>query len=108
VASRLDHLSESLQQRLGDRAEALASGLAERGRDALHLLDERTSGVRQEVADAGAHVLEALRGEGERVRDSKFRLRGALEEVVQVLVGAVPHVGPYLSNLADRIDPSDG
>ena len=45
---------------------------------------------------------------GARVRDAKYRLRGAVEDVVQVILSVVPQVGPVLANIADRIDPSDG
>jgi len=41
------------------------------------------------------------------VRDGKFRLRAAIEDVVQTVAASVPGIGAQLAHLADRIDPYD-
>lgn len=104
---RIEHTEEALGQRLHDRVEGLGHDLDQRARSALQGIEERVAGARQELESTGSQLVQTFHDEGGRVRDAKLKLRSSLEDVVQVLVGAVPAVGPYLSNLADNIDPAD-
>ncbi len=104
---RLSGAVDLLDHRLVDRGEGIVRDLTETAARTVGHLGEQVGLARQDLSESHGRLLDEAREEESRLRERRHRLRSAVEDVVQVLVGAVPTVGPYLSNLADRIDMAD-
>lgn len=91
--------------RLDDLTRSAADQLSHTSDDLLrHLQTDVQDHTRQLGATLEQHLGE-LRTEGTHYKHSVINVRGAIEDIVQIILSEIPVLGPTLSNLADRIDP---
>jgi hypothetical protein len=90
AGERARHDVDAALQRIAHEATTALRSVTEEGRSAL-------GGLLQ-------HHRDELDRDRDHVRVGAHRLKHALEDVIQAIVSAVPHVGPLLAHAADRLD----